>query len=192
MAGARQFDEQEVIALALDVFWRKGLHEATMQDLATATGVQRGSLYNAYGDKEAIFLRAFDRYAAQFLATAADALAEGDAATRLGRFFDVVITNMTSGAPARGCLTTRTAFEAAASGTAVRRRVRSLLGRLERLTRDAITSAPGPATAIPADRLAGVVVTFTRGLAVMERAGYGRRQLKQIAATFVDAMVGDA
>ena len=63
MVGARQFDEQEVIAIALDVFWRKGLHDATMQDLATATGVQRGSLYNAYGDKEAIFLRAFDQYA---------------------------------------------------------------------------------------------------------------------------------
>ena len=68
MVGARQFDEQEVIAIALDVFWRKGLHDATMQDLATATGVQRGSLYNAYGDKEAIFLRAFDQYAGQFLA----------------------------------------------------------------------------------------------------------------------------
>src|SRR6266404_1211750 len=67
MVGARQFDEQEVIAIALDVFWRKGLHDATMQDLAAATGVQRGSLYNAYGDKESIFLRAFDQYALQFL-----------------------------------------------------------------------------------------------------------------------------
>ena len=38
-------------------FWRKGLHDATMQDLAAATGVLRGSLYHAYGDKEAIFLR---------------------------------------------------------------------------------------------------------------------------------------
>ena len=83
MVGARQFDEQEVIAIALDVFWRKGLHDATMQDLATATGVQRGSLYNAYGDKEAIFLRAFDQYAGQFLETAGNALAQGDAAARL-------------------------------------------------------------------------------------------------------------
>ena len=57
MVGVRQFDEQEMIATALDVFWRKGLHDATMQDLAAATGVQRGSLYNAYGDKEAIFRR---------------------------------------------------------------------------------------------------------------------------------------
>src|SRR5262249_22564719 len=112
MVGARQFDEQEVIATALDVFWRKGLNDATMQDLAAATGVQRGSLYNAYGDKEEIFLRAFDQYAEQFLDMAANALVvQGDAAARLHNFFDVIIANMTSGSPPRGCLTTRTALD---------------------------------------------------------------------------------
>ena len=111
MVGARQFDEQEVIAIALDVFWRKGLHDATMQDLAAATGVQRGSLYNAYGDKEEIFLRAFDQYAAQFLEVAANALAGGDVVTRLKNFLDAIVVNMTSGSPARGCLTTRTALD---------------------------------------------------------------------------------
>ena len=133
MVGVRQFDEQEVIALALDVFWRKGLHDATMQDLAAATGVQRGSLYNAYGDKEAIFLRAFDQYALQFLETAAKALAEGGAAERLRNFFDVIIANMTSGSPSRGCLTTRTALDAAISSEDVRERVQGLLSRLEQI-----------------------------------------------------------
>jgi TetR/AcrR family transcriptional regulator, transcriptional repressor for nem operon len=192
MAGVRQFDEQEVIAIALDVFWRKGLHDATMQDLAAATGVQRGSLYNAYGDKEAIFLRAFDRYAGQFLETAGNALAEGGATARLRKFFDLIIVNMTSGSPPRGCLTTRTALDAAISSTEVRQRVQGLLSRLEQLISKAIGSAPDRRSAIDANRLARVVVTFTRGLAVMERAGYSRKQLKEAAATFVDALVGDA
>jgi hypothetical protein len=87
---------------------------------------------------------------------------------------------MTSGSPPRGCLTTRTALDAAISSTAVRRRVQGLLSRLEQLISEAISSAP----------LARVVVTFTRGLAVMERAGYGRKQLEEAAATFVDALVG--
>ena len=192
MAGVRQFDEQEVIAGALDVFWRKGLHDATMQDLAAATGVQRGSLYNAYGDKEAIFLRAFDRYAEDFLQTAGNALARGDAAARLQHFFDVIIANMTSGSPPRGCLTTRTALDAAVSSEAVRRRVRRLLSRLERIIGRAIGCAPDKPPALDANRLARVVVTFTRGLAVMERAGYGRKQLKEAAATFVEALIGAA
>jgi TetR/AcrR family transcriptional repressor of nem operon len=190
MVGVRQFDEQEVIALALDVFWRKGLNDATMQDLAEATGVQRGSLYNAYGDKEAIFLRAFDQYAREFLQSVEDLVAEGDVATRINKFFDSTIVNMTGGSPPRGCLTTRTALNAGISSEAVRERVQGLLGRLEQVVSNAIQSAPDGRPVPEANRLARVVVTFTRGLAVMERAGYSRKQLKESAATFVDAMMG--
>lgn len=188
MAGTRQFDEQDVIATALDVFWRKGLHDATMQDLADATGVQRGSLYNAYGDKEAIFLRAFDQYEAQFLEASARALAEGDATARLRTFLDMVVVNMTSGTPARGCLTTRTALDADMASADVRTRVQGILGRLEQIIARAI-GASGKLSPADANRLSRVVVTFTRGLAVMQRAGYSRKQLKDSAATFVDAIV---
>jgi len=188
MVGVRQFDEQEVIALALNVFWQKGLHDATMQDLAAATGVQRGSLYNAYGDKEAIFLRAFDQYAADFLESVESLLAEGTVAVRLQNFFDSAIVNMTSGSPQRGCLTTRTALNAGISSEAVRERVQALLGRLEQLVSKAISSASDRWSAAEANRLARVIVTFTRGLAVMERAGYSRKQLRESAVTFVDAL----
>jgi AcrR family transcriptional regulator len=191
MVGVRQFDEQELIATALELFWRKGLHDATMQDLAAATGVQRGSLYNAYGDKEAIFLRAFDQYAEQFLEASARALAEGDVAARLKTFFDMIIVNMTSGSPQRGCLSTRTALDAAMISSAeVRDRVQGLLGRLEEVVSKAISIAPGRRPTVDANRLARVIVTFTRGIAVMERAGYSRKQLKESAATFVDAVFG--
>ena len=173
--------------VALDVFWRKGLHDATMQDLAAATGVQRGSLYNAYGDKEAIFLRAFDRYAEQFLEAAGEALEKGDGADRLRNFLDMIVVNMTSGSPPRGCLTTRTALDATISSEAVRGRVQDVLRRLEQLVAKAISRSGRP-PAIDANRLARVVVTFTRGLAVLERAGYSRKQLKDAAMTFVDAL----
>ena len=117
-------------------------------------------------------------------------LAQGGAAARLRKFFDLIIVNMTSGSPPRGCLTTRTALDAAISSAAVRKRVQDLLGRLEQLISKAIRSAPDGRPAIDANRLARVVVTFTRGLAVMERAGYSRKQLNEAAATFVEALVG--
>jgi TetR/AcrR family transcriptional regulator, transcriptional repressor for nem operon len=193
MVGVRQFDEQAMIATALDVFWRKGLHDATMQDLAAATGVQRGSLYNAYGDKEAIFQRAFDQYAAQLMEICGQALAEGnDIAARLRNFLDLLIANMTSGSPPRGCLTTRTALDVTISSAAVRARVQGVLSGLEQLVAQTLSSAPDKRLAANANRLARVVVTFTRGLAVMERAGSSRKQLRESAATFVDALVGCA
>lgn len=187
MVGARQFDDDEVIAIALDVFWRKGLHEATMQDIAAATGVQRGSLYNAYGDKESIFLRAYDQYSEQFLGSAANTFVGENAAREVETFLNLTIVHMTRGTPQRGCLTTRTALVANEQDIKVRERVQDLLGRLEQIISRAIVSASG-LPAADANRLARVVVTFTRGLAVLERAGYTRKQLKESAATFVEAM----
>jgi hypothetical protein len=56
MVGIRRFDEDKVLADALDLFWRKGLRATSMLDLAAATGVRRGGLYNDFGDKEHLFL----------------------------------------------------------------------------------------------------------------------------------------
>lgn len=189
MAGVRQFDEEHVVEAVLDVFWRKGLRETTMQDLAAAADVQRGSLYNAYGDKETLFLLAFDRYAARFIKAAQEALNSADDAGALAAFFDVAIANMTAGAPARGCLTTRTALDAVIAGGQVRKRVQALLKELEAALRDAFSRrALRQHLALEPDRAALVVVTFTRGLAVMERAFQDSAQLKEAATALVDAL----
>jgi TetR/AcrR family transcriptional regulator, transcriptional repressor for nem operon len=113
MAGVRQFDETAVVEQALGVFWDKGYRATTMLDLAAATGVQRGSLYHAYGGKEQLFTKVFAQFAEEFLAGAEAALAPDDARRALTAFFDYCIKSITTGTPSRGCLSTRTAVEAA-------------------------------------------------------------------------------
>jgi TetR/AcrR family transcriptional regulator, transcriptional repressor for nem operon len=132
--------------------------------------VQRGSLYNAYGDKEAIFLRAFDRYAEAFLASANTSLQGNNAAALLGSFFRSVITSMTTGSPPRGCLTTKTTGDGSLASDRIRQRLRGLLDGLV-ATVEAALSRPEvqPQLSLPPDQAAQLVVTFTRGLAVMER-----------------------
>lgn len=192
MVGIRQFDENRVLAAALEVFWRKGLHATTMQDLADATHVQRGSLYNAFGSKEHMFTLAFDRYAESFLGAAGKALARADAREALEAFFQVAIENMTSGRPPRGCLTTRTAVSATENGEAVQRRVRCLLDRLTALVSSALARPHVERQlAIAPERAARVVVTFTRGLAVMERAGSTPAQLQDAAKALFDMLIRD-
>ena len=53
MGRPREFDEDEALATIMDVFWKKGFEGATMSDLVTATGLIKGSLYAAFGDKRA-------------------------------------------------------------------------------------------------------------------------------------------
>ncbi len=190
MVGVRQFDEDRLIDTVLDVFWRKGLRETTMQDLADAAEVQRGSLYNAYGDKESLFLLAFDRYATRFIESARNALNSTDGAGALMTFFDLAITNMTAGTPARGCLTTRTALDATALGGRVRSRVRVMLKELEATLRHAFSrKGIREYLVLEPEQAALVVLTFTRGLAVMERAFQDREQLKRAAAGLVEALL---
>jgi TetR/AcrR family transcriptional repressor of nem operon len=58
----REFDESTVLDAAMDVFWRKGYEKTSMADLLKATGLHKGSLYQAFGDKHSLFIRALKRY----------------------------------------------------------------------------------------------------------------------------------
>lgn len=188
MTGIKQFDESAVMQSALDLFWRKGLVATSMLDLAEATGVQRGSLYNAYGGKDAIFLIAFEAYAERYLGIVRAALDKPDPQAALTAFFDAVIANMSSGSPAPGCLTTRTAIEAA--GPAVQARVQQWLDEIEATIRKAL-AAPGFAgrLALPPKAAAQLLVTFTRGLAVMERVHHDTRRLRATATALVRLLI---
>ncbi|WP_263993360.1 TetR/AcrR family transcriptional regulator, partial [Mycolicibacterium fallax] len=67
MPRPRQFDEAAVIAEARDVFWTRGYASTSLEDLTTATGLGKGSLYGAFGDKRGLFLRALDAFVADAL-----------------------------------------------------------------------------------------------------------------------------
>lgn len=190
MVGVRQFDEVTVLNAALEVFWRQGLHGTSMLDLAEATGVQRGSLYNAYGGKEELFLLTFDIYARNFLDAASEALNTTDIERALHAVFTVAIRNMVAGSPARGCLTTKTAVELNSTEPLVRRRLRKLLSDFEDLIRIALsTESKNQRLTLPPSQAAELIVTFTRGLAVMERVHRDPKRLSESAASLVKIMV---
>ncbi len=190
MAGVRQFDEREALGRALEVFGTRGFRATSMLDLATGTGVQRGSLYHAYGGKEEIFLRAFREYARPFLAGAAAALVQPDKRAALMALFRFCIRSITVGEPSRGCLSTRTAIDASVDAPRVESAVREFLDEFERVVRDGLDAiADDTELAVDPRSAARLVVTTTRGLAVMERAGHASGQLEDIASALVTSLV---
>lgn len=64
MARPRQFEEQQALDRALEVFWRRGYDACSIDDLIAATGIKRQGLYNTFGDKDAMFLAALAQYRA--------------------------------------------------------------------------------------------------------------------------------
>ena len=59
----REFDEQTVLAAAMDAFWRKGYEATSLTELCRCTGLNKGSLYQAFGDKHRLFMRSLAHYA---------------------------------------------------------------------------------------------------------------------------------
>ena len=193
MVGTRQFDEDELLEVALKTFWQNGFGATSMIDVAQATGIQRGSLYNAYGDKEQLFLLAFERYSGRFLDSVRQALSNPDPAAALTALFKGAIANMSVGAPTRGCLTTKTALELPLAGKAIEARVRRLIEDFTALIREAL-STPAARRQLTCDPAiaADLAVTFTRGLAVMERAFRNPRHLEKMAQQFVRILLPGA
>jgi AcrR family transcriptional regulator len=80
MASPRSFDPNEALDLARDVFWRKGFQGTSLDDITAATGLAKPSLYAAFGDKNALFLKVLDRYHERIVANAERVLMEGPSA----------------------------------------------------------------------------------------------------------------
>ena len=62
MGRTKDFDENEVLVKAVNIFWLKGYNGTSMQDLVDGLGISRSSLYDTYGDKHTLFIKALESY----------------------------------------------------------------------------------------------------------------------------------
>lgn len=192
----REFDQDEILRIAFEQFWRRGVRGASLSDIAAEAGIQRGSLYNAFGSKEALFLSAYERYAGGYLEAVQKALlGSGHLRKRLLAFFDMTIKNFRAGSPPRGCPTTRGLMEMTAADdndaeAAARQAFATLISRITALIQEALSEgAKRGEFSGNAAAAALHVATVIRGLAVMERAFDDEAQLRKIAAHTVDLIL---
>jgi TetR/AcrR family transcriptional regulator, transcriptional repressor for nem operon len=192
MAGTKQFDENETLDRAMELFWWRGFGPTSMQDLAQATGVLRGSLYHAYGDKQGLFLRVFARYRERFLARVGDAMAASTPEDALRRYFRFSIDTITEldGDASRGCLSTKTATDETAMDASIRAALRGFLDGVAALL-EARLSLPDARDriALPAAAAATLIVTTTRGMVVMERVYRDRAQLEAVTESLLGVIL---
>ncbi|MCP3464275.1 TetR/AcrR family transcriptional regulator [Bradyrhizobium sp. CCGUVB23] len=192
----REFDHDEVLRVAFEQFWCKGVRGTSLSDIAREAAVQRGSLYNAFGSKEALFLAAYERYAGEYLGAIQKVLGSGSLRKRLTAFFDLTIKNFRSGSPPRGCPTTRGLMElGSAEGEGLDENARQafadLVSRITDLVQGALSEGAARGEFDGAPEIAALhIVTVTRGLAVLERAFDDEAQLRKIAAHTINLVLG--
>jgi AcrR family transcriptional regulator len=179
----REFDVDKALDRALRVFWRKGYEGASLVDLTRAMGINRPSLYAAFGSKEELFRKALDRYAEGPAAYVREALNEPTARAVAERLLGGAIDLLTDRRNPRGCLLVQGAL---ACGNAVESVRRELVSRrtsgevaVRQRFQRALADGDLPADVDPAD-LARYVGTVIQGMAVQAASGASRADLRRV------------
>jgi TetR/AcrR family transcriptional repressor of nem operon len=131
MAGVKKFDRNEVLERAMRLFWQRGYEGTSIDDLVTATGINRGSLYATFGSKCGLFLAALERYVLLFGVPLMPSPEDPDPRRAIERMFDAIITRTSDPQWPRGCFMTNTALECPGVGDEIARKVAEGIGRQE-------------------------------------------------------------
>ncbi len=173
-------------------FWGHGYRETSVDDLVEATGVQPGSLYNAFpGGKRGLFLKALDRYSAFVVPEKMGALEEpGAGLAELRAYFDGLVEDLTTPEGRMGCLMVNSTMELAAKDSEVGEIVREHMRRLERNAEQALRNAQSRgeiADRVDARAKATQLMATGMGLMVVGKTNPGRAVLETIVeSAFAD------
>jgi AcrR family transcriptional regulator len=180
----RAFDVEKALDQALQVFWRKGYEGTTLPDLTDAMGINRPSLYAAFGNKEELFRKAIDRYVQFTTAFIHDALQEPTARGVVEKLLHESLNLVTNSKNPRGCFMVQSALACGDSADAVRREMvkRRGLGQaaLRQRFQRAIDEGDLPSKLDAAD-LARFVAVVMHGMAVHAASGASRKELRRVA-----------
>lgn len=194
MAGGRPraFDADAALDRALEVFWRQGYEGTALSDLTAAMGINRPSLYGAFGNKEALFGQVLDRYIDGPGGFSAAALAEPRARDVVTRILTGAV-ELTTDPAHPGCLSVRNAQACGPESQPVRemvvdRRTTGLAALRDRLER-ARAEGDLPASA-DAAALARYVFTLSDGIAAQAASGATPDDLRKVVDVALAAWPG--
>lgn len=183
MGRNREFDVEQALDAALGVFWSKGYEGTSYSDLTKATGVERPALYSAFGNKEALFLRALDRYYAHYLDFFPAALAQPTAKAVTAYVLHAAADLHTRYPEHTGCLGINGALACSDDAQRIQQALIDAreAGEAQLCERFERGKAEGdlPTTADCAG-LAAYVCAVLHGMAIQAKAGSGRDKLDAI------------
>jgi TetR/AcrR family transcriptional regulator, transcriptional repressor for nem operon len=193
MARPRNFAEDDVIAAVRDQFWSHGYAGTSLDDLTEVSGLGRGSLYSAFGDKHALFIRALDEYCTTVIADVTEEL-RGSEACAYDRLVDhirrMARTNAADSAR-RGCLMAKSVAELGSTDTVVVRRVKRSLDSYQSELAATISEAQRDGDIDPEANpgyLALLVLAVLRGAEALRKGGCSAADIMALAEQAIDLL----
>jgi len=182
----REFDEKQALEAAMDVFWRKGYEGSSCEDLLSAMGLNSGSMYAAFGDKQALYDRAFDLYCDTVFCKGLEILdGPGTPLENVRALVRGMGDHMSSG-DCKGCFVGNTLIEFGANNKGVAEMARLAMKRfqdaVEKKLKEARKLGELSGDLHPTE-LAAFVINTAQGLNVMAKAGADEKTIRGVVKT---------
>jgi TetR/AcrR family transcriptional regulator, copper-responsive repressor len=183
------YDKAVALAAMRDLFWLKGAAATSLDDIVAVTGMNRPSLYAAFGDKRAMYFAGLESFARDVRHGVRDALDHPDLRAALEHFYHGAILQYTSGPVQRGCMAVCTAALEAAGDAEAQQFLNALLSDIEEALRARFEKAFAGGAAIAPEVAARVAASVLHSLAIRARAGVSRADLEGVAADMISLLV---
>ena len=185
MPWEKSFDEDAVVGKAMKVFWEKGYAATSINDLIEGTGVGRGSLYNAFGGKQALFVQALSKYYAEnHRATLAELEALDDPLNAIRGLFNAVLQETIEDKEKKGCFLINTTLELRthdAKTQAVIKKAHTETIAFFRRCIEVGQARKDMPSSVDAMATAKVLLSLVIAIRVLGRGAFNERDLREIA-----------
>jgi TetR/AcrR family transcriptional repressor of nem operon len=172
MARPREFDDEIVLDAAIQCFWRRGYEATSVKDLIGKTGITAASLYNAFGDKRALFRTALDRYVEYSIGERIRRCEARPPREAIGAFFEEILNHSLRDRGHKGCMLVNSALEMAPHDAEFQKMIASVLDRIETFFLNCVKAGQADGTitrSIPGENLAHHLLGVLMGVRVLAR-----------------------
>jgi TetR/AcrR family transcriptional repressor of nem operon len=183
MPRFKQFDPNEVLEKAIDVFWEKGYHATSMQDLVSNLGINRASIYDTYGCKEELFNKAIKRYQEVNVKRFADFLYQYiNVREGLYYLFEMTVLDSNNEKSHRGCFIVNTISELANSNEELKAILTEKKKEVEKVFFNYLQYGVNQGQISPykdIDAISSYLYAFKSGLAVITKTQETKEELRK-------------
>lgn len=184
MPWEKSFDEQDALEKAMLLFWQKGFEPTSMADLINGIGINRGSLYNAFGSKQSLFVKALLKYDDVRKAMLAKFEALDDPKRAIALFFDEAVSQTVADQDHKGCFLFNTALDIGAHDETVQGIVSNGVREIEAFFRRSIEVGQARkdiSTEIDPESTAKALIALVVAIRVLGRGVFAKDALEKIA-----------
>lgn len=190
MGRPRGFNAEAMLDKVVNVFWQHGYEGTSMATLMAATGLNKPSLYAAFGSKEELFRSAFERYWQRQGEFTGKLLDEPNARAGVERMLLALVDSQTQPGLPHGCLAVHGGLVGSAASAAIRDELRARQARLQTMVQNRLTRAQAEgelASSVDVADLARYLTMVGQGAAVQAAGGATREELRRVVSVAMRA-----